>query len=251
MPLDRPLVSLHFPKSSGTAFWLALKAAFGDAVLGSYDSDPVDPANPIWTCPDWFRRTRPRALGPYRAVHGHFPIQNYDLLPSALRVVMLRDPVETIVSVHYYWRSLFDTPAAGHAIYELAKRERLSLLELAEVPRLRRLMSETYFGGYDMRRFDVIGAYDRRAEFAAAVSARTGLGIAADAPANVTPESHERGDTLADSRLMARLRDLLRDDVRFYEAHTGGRRRGWAPKPVFVAAVRRALPRRADRAMRA
>ena len=47
--LDRPLISVHFPKASGSSFRVALEAAFGQpAVLGSYDCDPLDPANPMW-----------------------------------------------------------------------------------------------------------------------------------------------------------------------------------------------------------
>jgi hypothetical protein len=53
--LDRPLISVHFPKASGTSFRVALEAAFGPpAVLGSYDCDPLDPANPMWIDPNWF-----------------------------------------------------------------------------------------------------------------------------------------------------------------------------------------------------
>ncbi len=215
--------------------------AFGEAnVLSSYDCDPVDPGNPIWIHTDWFLRQRPRTIHPFKVVHGHLPIRKYDLVPSALRIVMLREPVENLISIYYYWRGLFDTPVRGHAIYEFAKRERLSLLDLAEIPKLRRLMSESYFGGVDMRRFDVIGTYDRRAQFVDAVSGQIGTSLSAGKRENVTPSLDERGEATADAKLIAKLRNLLQDDIRFYEAHADGRKRSWLWKSCFFSARRTA-----------
>ncbi len=233
--MDRPIVSVHYPKSSGTAFRLALDASFPGAVLYSYDRDPADPASPIWISPERFRRARPASLHPYRVVHGHLPIQAYDLLPTALRIVMLREPVDTMVSVYYHWKRLFMTPETRHALYELVKRERLSLLETAELPLLRRLMSRTYFGDFDMRRMDVIGTYDRRDDFFKAVSEKVGVTLKSDDVANVTPPSDERREATSDPKLMRRLRDLLQDDMRFYEANAGRGRGRLTSKPVFLS----------------
>jgi hypothetical protein len=222
--LDRPLISVHFPKASGSAFRLALEAAFGQpAVLGSYDCDPVDPANPMWICPDWFLRNRPRDVKPYTAVHGHLPISKYDLIPSAYRVVMLREPVENLISIYYYWKSVFDIQFTSHAVFEFVRKQRLSLLGVAEIPCMRRLMSNTYFGGYDMAKFDVIGTYDNRTAFIGAVSNLIGVPLSANIRENVTPPSDERDNVLADAKMKARLRHLLEDDIRFYETWSGSK----------------------------
>lgn len=224
--LDRPLISVHFPKASGSSFRVALEAAFGSqAVLGSYDCDPVDPANPMWICPDWFLRHRPRDVKPYTVIHGHLPIRKYDLL-SASRVVMLREPVENLISIYYFWKSLFDASFTSHAVFDFVKRQRLSLLEVAEIPCMRRLMSSTYFGGYDMGRFDVIGTYGNRTAFVDAVSKLIGAPLVADIRENITPPSEERDNVLGDAKVIAGLRRLLQDDIRFYEECMGrGRRR--------------------------
>jgi hypothetical protein len=222
--LDRPLISVHFPKAAGSSFGAALVTAFGESAVHRpphYDCDPVDPANPLWICPDWFLRRRPLEVKPYTVVHGHQPIIKYDLLPSAYRVVILREPVENLISIYYYWKTLFSTDFTAHAVFEFVKKERLSLLEVAEIPTMRRLMSRTYFGGYDMRRFDVIGTHDNRAAFVRAVSNLIGVKLAADIRDNVTPPSEERDNVLADAKVIAKLRDLLQDDIRFYEACAG------------------------------
>jgi hypothetical protein len=219
---DRPLISVHFPKAGGVSFLSALNEAFGaDKVLKTYDCDPVDPSNPWWIHPTWFRHNRPSTVKPYMAVHGHFPIQKYDLVSPAVRVVMLREPVENLISIYYYWKSLFDSPAEGHGIYAFVKKQRLSLLEMAQIPVLRRLMSVTFFGDFDMRRFDVIGAHERRSEFIDEVSKVVGIPLSTAHRENVTPPSEERGNVLSDTIMITKLRYLLQDDIRFYETYTG------------------------------
>jgi hypothetical protein len=238
------MISVHFPKASGSALLAELTAAFGEAKLfRDYDCDPVDPANPLWVDKDRFLQNRPHSIQPFEAVHGHFPIVKYDLLPTAFRTVMLREPVENLIAIYFFWRSLFDTAARGHGLFEYAKRQRLSLLDLAEVPSLRWLMSKSYFRDYDMRRFDVIGAYDRRAEFIASISLAIGRTLSVDRRENVTPVSEERGNVMNDARLIARLRDLLRDDVRFYEWHTSGPRRSRLSRSIFMSGAALALPK--------
>jgi hypothetical protein len=235
-PIDRPLISVHFPKAGGVAVLAALEAAFGKSnVLARYDCDPADPANLMWIHPAGFLSERPRSVAPFQVVHGHFPIRTYDLLPAAYRVVMLREPVDNLISIYFYWKSLYDTPLRAHAIYEFVKARRLSLLEVAEIPAMRWLMSRTYFGGFDMRKFDVIGSHAERVNYVDTVSRLLGVPLSAEIRKNVTPPSEERGNVMADTRLLSRLRDLLRDDMRFYEEHARGRRRSWISSHFFSA----------------
>ena len=107
----------------------------------------------------------------------------------------------------------------------MSKRQRLSLLALAEIPGLRWLMSQSYFGGYDMRRFDVIGAHERRAQFFTAVSKITGQTLHSERQENITPISEERGNISKDVKLVTQLRYLLQDDIRFYEQQIDRQRR--------------------------
>ena len=217
-----PIISVHFPKAGGSALVSQLQAAYGAAnVLFDYKSDPVDPANPLLWHRDWFLKDRPVSILPYALVHGHFPIVKYDLIRHARRIVILREPVANIMSIYFFWQSQFKKGHRGHAIFEFVKARRLTLLETAEIPQLRWLMSRTYFGDYDMRRFDVIGTYERRAAFMAAVSDLIGKPLSPDVKVNVTPPSEARGDAENDARLQTRLRTLLQDDIRFHALHTG------------------------------
>jgi hypothetical protein len=218
---DRPLISVHVPKAGGTALASQLQAAYGaDRILLSYDGDPADPANPLWWNRDWFLDKRPSTLAPFAVVHGHIPVVKYDLIAQAHRIAMLREPVANIISIYFYWQSLFANGTAGHAIFEFVKQQRLTLLETAQIPQLRWLMSRTYFQDYDMRRFDVIGAHERRAAFMEAVSGLIEKPLSPTEKTNITPPSSARDEVMNDSRLLARLRDLLADDIRFYDTHT-------------------------------
>jgi hypothetical protein len=248
--MHRTLVSVHFPKASGSSLRSELITAFGEAnVLSDYASDPLDTDGDFCRDKDRFMQTRQRDLRPYKAVHGHFPIIKYDLLPAAYRVVMLREPVENLISIYYFWRSLFDTPLAGHTIYQYAKAQRLSLLELAEIPRLRWLMSRSYFGDFDMRRFNVIGSYDKRVEFFARISAAIGKTLQVNTWENASAASEERSNASCDAKLIARLRYLLQDDIRFYDLHTSQPKRSWLSQVFFVSTHSRfSVIAKADRA---
>jgi hypothetical protein len=216
------LISVHFPKSGGTALRRVLADVMGESrLLLDYTDDPLDPATPIWIHPDWYMAHRPKSIAPFAAVHGHFPIAKYDLVGDAARVVLLREPVENLISIFYFWKHLTKQPYEGHGAFNFFKRNDLSLLETASIPALRRLMSRTYFGGYDMSRFDIIGDFSKRAEYLAGVSRRLGVRLDPNIADNTTPYSREREEMLADPRMIVRLRDLLLDDVRFYERHVG------------------------------
>ena len=72
-----------------------------------------------------------------------------------------------------------------------------------------------------MGRFDVIGTHNNRTAFVEAVSKLIGVPLSADIRENVTPPSEERDNILADAKVIAKLRDLLQDDIRFYEVCVG------------------------------
>ncbi len=92
-----------------------------------------------------------------------------------------------------------------------------------------------------MGRFDVIGTHDHRTAFVDAVSNLIGVPLSAQIRENVTPPSEERDNILADARVIAKLRNLLQDDIRFFDECVGrssGRRRFFALRP-FVRHPRR------------
>jgi hypothetical protein len=215
------LISVHFPKAAGSSLRSAYETAFGeDRVLLDYDNDPVDPCGLINLHPTRYEETRPTSLGLYAAVHGHFHIGRYSQIKNAVRTVVLREPIDNMISIYYFW-DFFRQKGVyfEHLLYRHFFDSRMNLLELATIPSLRNLMSESYFRDTDMRCFDVIGDFADLNAYLGRVMTLTGAELVTIPKVNVTPSSDERDATSEDTHTLARLRDLLANDLRFYERH--------------------------------
>lgn len=87
-------LSYHIPKTAGSSFGYALKAAFGsnhvyDAYYASRAPARLNEGQPIWI-PDRIR-----------VIHGHFTphVEHKRLFPNAKRIVWIRDPLERSASL--------------------------------------------------------------------------------------------------------------------------------------------------------
>ncbi|MFU8865990.1 MAG: hypothetical protein ACNA7O_18935 [Rhodobacterales bacterium] len=217
---DFPVISIHVPKASGSSISLGLSNHFGEGFTTLYNLDPVDPCSAEYIDPIRYNAAKPASIEPFKAIHGHFSPRHFDRIEKARRIAMLREPVDNLISIYFFWRKYFEAGNKGHALYEYAMSQNLTLLEFAQLPNLRFLYSRSYFGNFDMSKFDVIGSYDSRVEYFEKVSELCGCRIDGSIHANKTPTSEERQLLSADSKLMLSLRTLLSDDIRFFEAHT-------------------------------
>lgn len=84
-------------------------------------------------------------------------------------------------------------------------------------------MSSTYFGGYRMQNFDIIGDFADRTTYCEALSQLMNVRLDASIAANRSPLSDVREDVSRDVRIVRELHDLLRDDIAFYERWAGYR----------------------------
>lgn len=206
MTTPRPVVSVHLPKSGGTSVAASLRRRFGDAVLFDYGRGPLGPHRDL---------VEPGLPAGVAAVHGHFRPGRYDAVGDAFRLTFLRHPVELLLSLYFYWRTM---PFQGGVVHRRFLDEQPDLATFAAWPPIRRLSSETYFGGYDMGRFDFIGFHETRRADMARLNALAGLGLEPDRHDNATTDPDgARAAAAADAALMARLADLLADDLRFYD----------------------------------
>lgn len=149
----RKLISVHTPKAAGTSIRKILSDAFGDTFVADYRDDPADPLserhlNP----PRYFARNRVLAEG-VNCIHGHFHPGQFRLDDEFLFTI-LRHPIDNVISIYTFWKSDRSNPTGLHA-YFLANE--LDVLQLAQLPLIRHLYSYSYFGGFDMERFDAIG----------------------------------------------------------------------------------------------
>ncbi len=154
-------------------------------------------------------------------VHGHFRPGRYEAVQPAFRFTFLREPVDLLLSFYFFWRTL---PYEGQALHRRFLDEQPTLEAFATWDPIRRLSSDTFFGGYDMGRFDFIGFHETRAEDMLRLNVLAGLELEPERRDNVTQAGNEeRAAVRADARRMAALADLLIDDVRFYDAQRARR----------------------------
>lgn len=213
--IDRTILSVHVPKTAGTTLLHLLKRAVGsDAVFVDSADDPCDPASPCNLDPEGYFSSPIIPPPGFKVVHGHFHISKYSKLPQAFRMTFLRDPVDTMLSIHTFWQTL----GYGHnALHDYFLRNKLNVFETARLPLLRYMLSRNYFGNVDMKIFDFIGRYEIFAKDMEVLSSKLGVPLVADIHLNRVNKNKQSDGLEDDAKTRALLRDILIDDVRFYE----------------------------------
>lgn len=222
---ERIILSVHLPRTAGTTLLQILRRALGEKmVVADYADDPCDPDSPRNLDPDgYFSRPSLPPIG-CRAVHGHFHINKYATTPNAFRIAFLRNPVDTILSIHAYWQTL---GPGRHRLHDYFLNNRLDVFDTARLPLLRHLLTRSYFQGVDMGSFDFIGRFESFPDEIKRLSSKLELSLVADVHLNQVGKSLPlRHDIAHDPKVRARLRDILIDDVTFFEAITGIDARG-------------------------
>jgi hypothetical protein len=211
-----PLISVHAPKASGRSVGRMLKEAYGETFLANYQDTPSALSQRVLDPHKYFARKETLPAG-IRCIHGHFHPGKFDLTGDVVLFTLLRHPVDNILSIYFFWKTL---ERQGDALHDYFCDNRLTIVETARLPLLRWLFSRTYFEDFNMSRFDVIGCFTDRENALRRLSERIGaplLNIVARE--NVTPDSLERKEALGDQALRIQLESILADDIRFYERY--------------------------------
>ena len=200
------LIYVHFPKAAGSSLIHALRSHYGDALLADYAHHP----------PGDYSQHPAYVPEGVRAVCGHFHADRYAGHRSAKRFTFLREPVDNLISIYYFWLTF---PSIGYAAHDRFLAERPTIFEMAEYPELRHLASRAYFGGVDLGTLDFVGFFDRRTEGLAKLSDLIGIQLNAELHVNRTNDEFDRAreELKADQAAMKRLRETLSDDVAFYD----------------------------------
>lgn len=150
-------------------------------------------------------------------LHGHFHPGQF-ALDDSLLFTLLRHPVHNIISIFFFWQAL---PSQGQALHDYFLRKRFNIIEMAQLPALRYLYSKTYFGGFDMGRFDLIGRHEDRHTAFFRLSRLIGVNLDTSIHENVTVSNEGRHALLNDDFTMQKLRNILAEDIRFYDKFAG------------------------------
>jgi hypothetical protein len=209
------LISVHTPKSSGTTLIAAFSKIFGNGLAVETSDDPANPLSPRTLDPGRYgqrNRALPEAV---QCLHGHFHPGQFARDAGAM-FTMLRHPVDNLISIYFFWKGM---PRHGNPLHDYWLDNNLQLLDTAKLPALRWLFSRSYFGDFDMSRFAVIGSYENRSQTLQKLGELIGQPLDLTLRENVTEPSAERAETMADHKLLSQLRDILIDDIRFYDRY--------------------------------
>lgn len=209
--MTRVAIGVHFPKAGGTSLYTALARHYGQRLLLDNSEDPALADGARQLEPDSYVLRRAVLANDIACVFGHFHPAKYADVPHGLRFTVLREPVENLISIFFYFRAM---PATG-ALHRYVVQSGMDLERFARMPIMRWLSSRTYFGGVDMTTFDVIGRHENRAACNARICEALAMPRFDDVHENKTPLDPERA-ALSDADRSA-LREILADDVEFYE----------------------------------
>ncbi|MGC1272109.1 MAG: hypothetical protein WBC44_00270 [Planctomycetaceae bacterium] len=197
------LISLHVPKTAGTAFTDVLVRNYGkEGVYLDYQKKNLD------------------AIGPEaRVIHGHFSVQRYlDDFRGAPRIAWLRHPVNWMISFYYFSKN--GPRLEGDKLRCDLHDGDLSLLEFAEHPKARNVISSQFFLGMDLEEFLFLGVQEHFREDLQDLGRLLGWRNVETRVDNANPQPGYRGRVQAhlnDAALVRRLEALNEADIETYE----------------------------------
>ncbi len=201
------LISVHVPKTAGTAFANLLNKVYGvEQIFKDYENESIE------------------SIGPrYRVVHGHFRVGKYNgYFPTAKRVAWVRHPATWVISLYYFWKHIPWEVAekANNPLLTRHLTEELSLLEFAEHPLARNQFTRHFLDGLDLEDFFFVGIQEHFQEELKDLAWMMGwptFEVGVD-NANPQPGYRDRVNQLrSEPGLIQKLESLNEDDMALYE----------------------------------
>jgi len=217
------LISVHVPKCAGTSLGDGLACAYGQEQIFFDSGDRLlDPRAPINVDRKKYLREfdsiRDSLLAGKRVVHGHFCTRKYDSLRAA-RFTMLREPLDRLISHYLFWGHL---ASHGHSMHDRFLSERPTIIDFARMPEFRHFYRDVIFLDVDMRTFDLIGSMENMDQAMAALQKLIGKKLCFEKK-NTNHCEHcrlFRTEIMQSPQKLGTLRDLLADEIVFYEKYT-------------------------------
>ena len=187
------IISIHIRKCAGTSFKSVLSECYGNKLLFDYGDETGSLADSSRS----IRLQRQRSAILNRAaierdkciIHGHFFISKYDFLGVPKRyAVILRDPVERVISNYFYLAAQVDRKNADWRHF----RDRtISLREYASLPEAKNVQTRV-LEGRGLDQLDFIGLAEQMSASVALFNHVFAAKLPEAGRENVTPHSPER-----------------------------------------------------------
>jgi hypothetical protein len=121
------VMSVHYPKAGGTSLRTAFDVAKDETtIIALYDDDPVDPDSVSNYNPVLAALEGKNLVSQYSDViiHGHFSPRKFKNVDFDIRISIIRQPVEWLISLHNFWSKVAQDGKSGHKIFERFKAEK-------------------------------------------------------------------------------------------------------------------------------
>lgn len=221
------MIFVHVPKTGGNSVRASIEDHFSaPLVLRDYADRPDDPSSPMNIDPVGFieRSTHDRdvALSGKSAVVGHFWVRKYDQVVADVRATILREPIDRAMAHYFYWKK---RDSHGQLLHDYVTQYKLSFMDFVRLPTIRWFYTQTFFRDVDMGQFQVIGRFDKCTqnwgEFLGSLGLKANARFRHLNPTSRLDELYEtrRQEILQDAATLGRLRELLAQDISFYERH--------------------------------
>jgi hypothetical protein len=211
----KPLISVHVAKAGGTSVKATLPAACGGRLAEDYADNPTNSLSARILAPRlYISRNEPLPAGA-SYVHGHFHPGKYAISRNTAPFTTLSYPVDNIISIYWFWKTISQET---DPLREYFLKINLTVIETAQLPCLLHLFSITYFGGFDMTRFDVIGRQEKREAALAVLAVLGGTPLNLHLRENIAAPNVERQE-MGGPWVRQRIEDILVDDIKFYERY--------------------------------
>ena len=139
------LISVHLPKTAGTAFRHVLTDVYGlNNVLGDYP-------------PNQIHQPEKSIDKSIKVIHGHFEPSKYrGYFPAAKRIVWLRHPLFRLISEYFFAKTIKDR---NNVIHAQLLDGNLSILEFARIRQMKNFLSQK-IKGMQLAQFDFVGVQE-------------------------------------------------------------------------------------------
>jgi hypothetical protein len=213
------LISVHIPKTAGTAFSALLNAVYSTARLRlDYDDHIFAPNARFQTEFSRWDQDNETFLDSLSsevvAVHGHFWLGKYARrFPTARRIVWLRNPVDQLISLYFYWRAV---PDLANPICKQLLENDLTPTQFAALPELHNMVTSKSLRGYEVKDFNFIGIQEFFAEDVTRLCQIMSWGALAVSTANKTStEEYQRFEP--EPALIKIISRFNAVDIQFYK----------------------------------
>lgn len=206
MPFTVPWLFVHIPKTAGTSLRNAAERYFGDRILRDYGptakATSPEILEHVYATPNRRKLIKLLESRQIAMIAGHIPYAAYaDLIPPEKVLVVLREPVQRVVSEYHHAARFGDC--------------RRKLVDFAARP-LQRNKQSLFVDGLDLSHAALVGLSERYADSLALLKTRTGLALPI-LEHNLNPNKALSDEYLVTEEEREGVRALNADDVILYD----------------------------------